>query len=60
MNIRSKVYGGGSASDEPILQAKKPKGAKADSLDTVSVPRDGPRSVNGRFEDRHRLHLTLT
>jgi len=55
MNIRPKVYGGGSASDEPILQAKKPKGAKADSLDTVSVPRDGPRSVNGRFEDRHRL-----
>lgn len=56
MNIRSKVYGGGgSESDEPILQAKKPKGAKADTLDSVAVPRDGPRSVNGRFEDRHRL-----
>lgn len=55
MNIRSKVYGGGSASDERILQAKKPKGAKADALNSVTVSRDGPRSVNGRFEDRHRL-----
>jgi hypothetical protein len=56
MNIRSKVYGGGgAASEEPILQAKKPKGAKADSLDSVAVPRETARQNNSRFEDRHRL-----
>ena len=53
MNIRAKVYGG--AGDQPILQAKKPKGAKADTLHSVSVPREVRRANNGRSEDRHRL-----
>jgi hypothetical protein len=56
MNIRSKVYGGGgAASEEPILRPKKPRGAKADSLDSIAVPREASRSTNARAEDRHRL-----
>ena len=53
MNIRAKVYGG--IADEPILKAKKPKGAKADTLQSVAVPREVHRANNGRGEDRHRL-----
>src|SRR5690348_3632762 len=57
MNIRSKIYGSGreAAPDGPILHAKKPKGAKADSLDSVKVPRETSRSTNARAEGRHRL-----
>jgi len=53
MNIRAKVIRG--IADEPILKAKKPKGAKADTLHSVSVPRETRRLNNGRGEDRHRL-----
>ena len=53
MNIRAKIFGG--SADEPILKAKKPKGAKADTLHSVAVPRDVHRANNGRGEDRHRL-----
>lgn len=55
MNIRAKIYGGADAADEPILKAKKPKGAKADELHSVSVARDIKRASNSRAEDRHRL-----
>lgn len=55
MNIRAKIYGGESAAEEPILKAKKPKGAKADTLHSVSVTRETRRASNGRAEDRHRL-----
>ena len=54
MNIRAKVYRGVSA-EEPILKAKKPKGAKADALHSVAVPREVRRASNNRGEDRHRL-----
>jgi hypothetical protein len=56
MNIRAMIYGGGtSANDESILRDKKPKGAKADALDSVAVAREEARTTDGRFEDRHRL-----
>jgi PilZ domain len=55
MNIRAKVYGGANAADEPILQAKKPKGAKADALNSIAVARDTRHRSNNRTEDRHRL-----
>jgi hypothetical protein len=57
MNIRAKVYGGGGGAspDDEIVQAKKPKGAKTVSLDSVAVPRETARSTNSRYEDRHRL-----
>src|SRR5690242_5321296 len=56
MNIRAMIYGGGTtANDESILRAKKPKGAKADALDSVAVAREESRTSDSRFEDRHRL-----
>jgi len=55
MNIRAKVYGGAQAVEEPIIKAKKPKGAKADTLHSVAVTRETRRASNGRSEDRHRL-----
>jgi hypothetical protein len=55
MNIRAKIYGGASAAEEPILKAKKPKGAKADTLQSVTVQREARRQSNARGEDRHRL-----
>lgn len=56
MNIRAMIYGSGAgANDESILRAKKPKGAKADALDSVAVPREESRKTDSRFEDRHRL-----
>ena len=55
MNIRAKIYGGASATEESLLKSKKPKGAKADTLQSVAVPREASRSSNNRGEDRHRL-----
>ncbi|MFL6731026.1 MAG: PilZ domain-containing protein [Sphingomicrobium sp.] len=55
MNIRAKIYGGASAAEESLLRSKKPKGAKADTLQSIAVPRETIRSSNNRAEDRHRL-----
>ena len=55
MNIRSKVFGGAGTPEEPILQGKKPKGVKCDALDSIPVAREEIRTVNSRFDDRHRL-----
>lgn len=55
MNIRAKIFGGAPSAEEPILKGKKPKGARADALDTVRVPREESRKTNNRYEDRHRL-----
>jgi hypothetical protein len=55
MNIRAKVYGGAQPVEEPLLKAKKPKGARVDTLNSVSVRRETRRASNARAEDRHRL-----
>ena len=56
MNIRSKIFGGGSAAEEPIVvKAKKPKGAKADTLGSIPVVREEIRRGDTREGDRHRL-----
>jgi hypothetical protein len=55
MNIRAKVYGGFDPAEEPLIPSKRPKGAKADTLQSVSVRREMHRASNGRGEDRHRL-----
>ena len=63
MNIRAKIYGGAQPAEEPLLKAKKPRGAKADTLHSVTVSREARRSSNGRGEDRHRLsdeHVRIT
>ena len=55
MNIRKKIFGGADAVEEPILKPKKPRGAKADTLDSVAVPREETRKTNHRLDSRHRL-----
>lgn len=55
MNIRAKVFGGAQPAEEPLIKAKKPKGSKADSLNSISVARETRRAANARSEDRHRL-----
>src|SRR4051812_20749437 len=56
MNIRSKIYGGVAASeDSPVVQSKTPKGARADALNSITVPREVKRQADTRDEDRHRL-----
>ncbi|MGE5563960.1 MAG: PilZ domain-containing protein [Bacillota bacterium] len=54
MNIRAQIFGS-SRPEEPIFRDKRPKGAKADSLHSVSVSREESRRGNSRTEDRHRL-----
>jgi hypothetical protein len=56
MNIRAKIFGGGKPGDEsPVVQSKKPKGARPDGLHAVPVKRDETRKADTRDEDRHRL-----
>jgi hypothetical protein len=55
MNIRAKIYGGFEAAEEPLLPAKKPKGAKPAELDSITVSRESRQRANSRGEDRHRL-----
>lgn len=55
MNIRKKIFGGGSVDEETVLKPKNPRGAKADALDSVAVPREESRKTNTRYDDRHRL-----
>ena len=54
MNIRAQIFGSPKP-EEPILRGKEPKGAKADELHSVSVPREETRRANNRSNDRHRL-----
>lgn len=53
MNIRAKIYG--DWVEEPLLKAKTPKGAKADELNSIAVPRESRQRSDSRAEDRHRL-----
>jgi hypothetical protein len=54
MNIRAKIFGGEDAGPE-LLGSKRPKGAKAEKLQSVTVPRQERRRANSRHQDRHRL-----
>jgi len=54
MNIRAKIYGS-SKPPEPIFRDKRPKGAKSDALNSITVTREESRRGNSRTEDRHRL-----
>jgi len=62
MNIRARIFGG-KVEEAPLVQAKKPKGAKADTLNSVSVTREEYRRGDTRDGDRHRLpdeHVRVT
>lgn len=54
MNIRARIFGG-KTEESPLVSAKKPKGAKSDTLDSVAVRREEARRANTRESDRHRL-----
>ncbi len=54
MSIRTRIFGSGA--DEPLLRAKKPKGAVPDVLNSVAVIRSESRRGNARVRDRHRLN----
>ena len=63
MNIRAKIFVGIDPAEEPLLPAKKPKGALADQLDSISLRRESRDRLNSRTEDRHRLvgeHAMIT
>jgi PilZ domain len=53
MSIRTRIFGPGA--DDPLLPVKKPKGAQAESLQSVTVPRAECRRGNARGSDRYRL-----
>src|SRR3954453_9427925 len=55
MNIRSKIFGNGAEEESPVLKAKQPKGAKADTLNSIPVIREETRRGDTRDQDRHRL-----
>ena len=57
MNIRAKIFGGkdDEADPSPVVEAKKPKGAKADMLHSIAVSREETRRGDTRADDRHRL-----
>lgn len=56
MNIRAKIFGGASTPEEPlVVEAKKPKGARPETLNSISVGREEARRGNTRADDRHRL-----
>ncbi|HEX6661861.1 MAG TPA: PilZ domain-containing protein, partial [Sphingomicrobium sp.] len=54
MNIRAKIFGG-QQDENPVVAAKKPKGAKADTLNSIAVAREEARRSDTRDGDRHRL-----
>ncbi len=55
MNIRAKIFGGYDSAAESLLPAKKPKGVRADQLDSIPLRRESRDRRNSRTEDRHRL-----
>ena len=54
MNIRARIFGG-KAEEASLVQTTTPKGAKADTLNSVSVAREEYRRGDTRDGDRHRL-----
>jgi hypothetical protein len=53
MSIRTRIFGPGA--DDPLLSSKRPRGARADTLDSVVIARAECRRGNARGRDRHRL-----
>jgi len=54
MNIRARIFGG-KTEDASLIPVKQPKGARADTLDSISVRREEARRGDTRGGDRHRL-----
>jgi len=54
-SFRSAVLSGKGLKGNPVAHSKLRKGAEADDLSSVDVPRGESRSHNQRDDDRHRL-----
>src|SRR5690349_915712 len=54
MNSRARSFGG-KVEEKNLIPSKKPKGARADTLNSVAVRREEGRRGNTRLGDRHRL-----
>src|SRR5438045_9588073 len=57
MSIRTRIFGPGA--DDPLLPAKRPKGAQPDTLNSIAIARTESRRGNARSGDRHRLKAEL-
>ena len=55
MNIRQRIFRNATIGESPVVTVKKPKGAKADMLHSVSVQREESRRGDTRLGDRYRL-----
>jgi hypothetical protein len=55
MNIRQQIYGEGGLGRSPLVTVKKPRGAKADALRSITVSREERRRGDTRHGDRYRL-----
>jgi len=53
MSIRTRIFGAGA--DDPLMPTKRPKGALADTLNSIKISRTECRRGNARGGDRHRL-----
>ena len=54
MNIRARIFGG-KVEEGDLIPAKRPKGARADTLNSIAVKREEGRRGDTRSGDRHRL-----
>ena len=55
MNIRQQIYGESGVEQSPLVTVKKPRGAKADALHSITVLRRESRRGDTRAADRYRL-----
>lgn len=54
-SIRSQIFGGEQLERRSLIGSKRPRGAKADALQSVAIAREEKRTNDTRNADRHRL-----
>lgn len=54
-SIRSQIFGGEKPERRSLIGSKRPRGAKADALQSIAIKRAEKRTKDGRGADRHRL-----
>jgi hypothetical protein len=55
MNIRERIHGEAGLQESPLVTVKRPKGAKADALLSITVSREESRHGDTRVQDRFRI-----
>src|SRR4051794_28628511 len=55
MNIRERIFGETGLQESPLVTVKKPTGAKADALHSITVSRPESRHGDTRVQDRFRI-----